>query len=461
MNNKLGKLLENLHIKIIFIGIIILTIMVITCGDVYENTYRSEVIEGFFNKSISGKYGKREWGNINLEGELLKMIYEAKESIDVCIYEINLPGIVEGLIEKASQGVRVRVIVDGKESNDEYREKRYTLMRIYLEMMVRGRDGVIGTHDDIMIFSDSPILMVEDIEIREFFGLPEYIYENERYEHLIIGKKKIEGYVLCYGEEIEENIYSSPGNQMHNKFVIVDNTILWTGSWNFTVTGLYGTYEDAIKKRLDGNQQHCIKIRNSDVCKVYLDQFNEMWGSEGKEANKKQANFGKRKTLRGFESILIGDIRVDIYFSPNNIVMDEIKKILKNNQNKDMFFSLFCISEKEIMEILTRKNKEKDGDIFMVIDEGMWKQGWSAIRTVGDVNQFMPIYEDRLEAKLHSKSAVIDPFGKDSIVITGSMNWTANGYRNNDENLMIIYGDSNLSRKFFSEIMSRVRESSF
>ncbi|MCM1990551.1 phospholipase D-like domain-containing protein [Oceanirhabdus seepicola] len=461
MDNKLGNVLKELPIKISLIGIIILTTMFVTSGDVFERTYGSKVIEGFFNKSISGKYGEREWGNINLEGELLEMIYEAKESIDVCIYEVNLPGIVEGLIEKASQGIRVRVIVDGKEGNDEYREKRYTLMRIYLEKMVRGRDGVIGTDDDIMIFSDSPIFMVQDRGIRELLGLPEYIYENERYEHLTIGKMRVEGYVLCYGEEIDEGKYSSPGNQMHNKFVIVDNNILWTGSWNFTVTGLYGTYEDAINKRLDGNQQHCIKIRNSEVCKVYLDQFNEMWGSEGKEANKKQANFGKRKTLRGFKSILIGDIRVDIYFSPNNTVIDQIKKLLNNSNNKDMFFSLFCISEKEIMEILTRKNKEKDGDIFMVIDEGMWKQGWSAIRTVGNVNEFMPIYEDKLQGKLHSKSAVIDPFGKDNIVITGSMNWTKNGYSNNDENIMIIYGDSNLSRKFYSEIMSRVRESSF
>lgn len=461
MNNKLVNILKNLHIKIIFIGMVTLTIMVVTTGDVFESTYESEVIEGFFNKSISGKYGKREWGNINLEGELLEMIYEAKESIDVCIYEINLPSIVEGLIEKASQGIRVRVIVDGKEGNDEYREKRYTLMRIYLEKMVRGEDGVIGTNDDIMIFSDSPIFMVQDMKIREFFELPEYIYENDRYEHLTIGKRNVEGYVLSYGEEMHDGSYASPGNQMHNKFVIVDNKTLWTGSWNFTITGLYGTYEDAINKKLDGNQQHCIKIRNREICEVYLDQFNEMWGSDGKEANKKQANFGRRKTLRGFNSILVGGIRVDIFFSPNNTVMDEIKKLLNNNQNKDMFFSLFCISEKEIMEILTRKNKEDDVNVFMVIDEGMWNQGWSAVRRVGDLNEFMPIYEDRLEGKLHSKSAVINPLGKGNIVITGSMNWTENGYRNNDENIMIIYGDSNLSRKFFSEIMSRVRESSF
>ncbi|WBW96165.1 phospholipase D-like domain-containing protein [Oceanirhabdus sp. W0125-5] len=461
MKNKLKNIHKATYKKILSIGIIILVIMFLSYGDSYENVNGDEVIEGFFNKSISRKYGNRSWGNINLESELLEMINEAKESIDVCIYEINLPDIVEGLIEKASQGVRVRVIVDGKEGKDEYREKRYTLMRIYLEKMIRGKDGVIGNDDDIMVFSDSPIFMVQESKIRDFFGLKKNINENERYKKLTIGKKNVEGYVLCYGEEISEGVYSSPGNQMHNKFVIVDKEILWTGSWNFTVTGLYGTYDDAIDKKLDGNQQHCIKIRNSEVSKFYLEQFNEMWGSEGREPNKKYANFGKRKTLRGVKSILIGDIRVDIYFSPNNTVMDEIKKVLNNNQNEDMFFSLFCISEKEIMEILKRKNKENKGNIFMVIDEGMWNQNWSAIRRVGDVNEFIPIFEDRLKGKLHSKSAVINPFGKENIVITGSMNWTVNGYRNNDENIMIIYGDSNLSRKFFSEIMSRVRESSF
>ena len=48
------------------------------------------------------------------------------------------------------------------------------------------------------------------------------------------------------------------------------------------------------------------------------------------------------------------------------------------------------------------------------------------------------VYDSALGGKLHHKVFIIDPFGRNPKVITGSMNASSNGNYTNDENILII-----------------------
>jgi hypothetical protein len=111
---------------------------------------------------------------VNLERRLRVRLNQATRPIDMATYEINLPDLVSALVEHAAAGVRVRLIADAKDPDpdDADRTARYALMRVYLERLARGRDGVRGTDDDMALFADSPIFAVEDLPLRTAHGLP-------------------------------------------------------------------------------------------------------------------------------------------------------------------------------------------------------------------------------------------------------------------------------------------------
>ena len=150
-----------------------------TCSDTTEHLNQvsnaPDAINVYFNKCALDQYastGNEANYNVNLEDRLLERINGATTSIDLATYEINLPKVVDALIAKAAEGVDVRVIADAKDATDPHYIERFELMRLYVEEMVRGEDMVVGTADDITVFSDSPMLAVEDQAKRADHNLP-------------------------------------------------------------------------------------------------------------------------------------------------------------------------------------------------------------------------------------------------------------------------------------------------
>lgn len=132
-------------------------------------------INVYFNKCALTGYadtGNEANYNVNLEDRLIDRINQATTTIDFATYEINLPRVVDALINKAAQGVDVRVVADAKDATDPHYIERFETMRLYLEEMVRGQDMTLGTADDITVFSDSPMYAVEDQTKRGDHGLP-------------------------------------------------------------------------------------------------------------------------------------------------------------------------------------------------------------------------------------------------------------------------------------------------
>jgi phosphatidylserine/phosphatidylglycerophosphate/cardiolipin synthase-like enzyme len=217
--------------------------------------------------------------NVNLEDRLIERLNQATTSIDFATYEINLLRVVDTLINKAAEGIDVRVIADAKDSSDPHYTERYETMRLYVETMVSGKDGIVGTEDDITVFSDSSMLAEEDESKRLEFGLPTDPSDLPLVT-ITVENSEYSGYLYVDAEQKSDGSYYSPNVQMHNKFAIVDDTWVFTGSWNFTITGLYGTEENMENGILGGNQQHVVELHAPAVAEAYEKEFNEMWGSD-------------------------------------------------------------------------------------------------------------------------------------------------------------------------------------
>ena len=69
------------------------------------------------------------------------------------------------------------------------------------------------------------------------------------------------------------------------------------------------------------------------------------------------------------------------------------------------------------------------------------------------------VYIDALPSAgdLHSKYLIGDPTGANPFVLTGSMNWSGNGFYNNNECVLIIE-NSTVAQKYFSDFAARYTE---
>ena len=445
----------------------------------YNRAEYPGAINIYFNKSAYTAYalpGNRANYHVNLERRLIRRIRLAQKSIDGAVYEINLPRIVNELIDRAASGVHVRLIVDAKRvSSDHYRE-RWKKMRVFIEKLKRGKDEQFNTADDIMLLADSPVFAVTDPLYRKRFGLPP-IGSSLPKRRLRIGRKYHNGHILVWGEQKKNGDYYSPGAQMHNKFFIFDRKWVWTGSWNFTVTGLYGSQRNYRAGKTDGNAQHSLEIHSATLASIFRSEFREMWGGKGRFPRPRHAAFHGRKRANTPLQCRIGGRRVDVWFSPGDRAVDRLTECVRQSARESVHFLIFAWSDQRLCDVIKEKWEGEVRDrhgrltgftVRGVFDASFWDQWWSASinmtgRTVyresrGNPNRRWyyraPVFPDREYRKLHAKTMIIDANGKQPMVATGSTNWSRNGQRVNDENMLVIH-DRAIVNQFMQEFWAR------
>ncbi|WP_231572617.1 phospholipase D-like domain-containing protein [Halobacillus sp. BBL2006] len=438
-------------------------------------------INVYFNKCAYDEYantGNEANYNVNLEDRLINRIESATTSIDLATYEINLPNVIDALVAKAAEGVDVRVIADAKDGSDPHYTERYQTMRLYVEELVRGADDKIGTSDDVHVFSDSVMFAVEDQALREQHALPTTVTGMNEVT-VDVGSSTKTGYKLVDAEQKNDGSYYSPGNQMHNKFANIDGKWVFTGSWNFTVTGLYGSETNMQNDVLGGNTQHVVELNSTALSDVFKTEFDEMWGSDGLSPDPAASNYHGRKTDNTIHTVNVGGKEVDVYFSAGDDAVGQMTSYVKNEADYSSYFTIFAWSDQELVNELKNKwegsYNDLEGsltgfDVKGVYDESFWNQWWSAsIEMTGRTasqestnnpnirwNNPAPVYEDNEDRKMHAKTMLIDADhpSSDPTAIVGSTNWSTNGNDINDENMLFIH-DSAVTNQFLQEFYAR------
>jgi phosphatidylserine/phosphatidylglycerophosphate/cardiolipin synthase-like enzyme len=196
---------------------------------------------------------------------------------------------------------------------------------------------------------------------------------------------------------------------MHNKFMIMDEAAVWTGSWNYTVNGTYR------------NNNNAIAFLNDEAVAAYQTEFDEMF---------LDGEFGSTSTDQGVINFSQGDVNVTVLFASE---ADEVPVLTEVIQQAD--------SNIRIMTFVFSSDELGDAMIDM-IDQGVTVQGvfenrnstadWSELPRLqcagGEMRQ------DGNPYTLHHKVFIID----DDTVVTGSFNYSDNALSSNDENVVII-----------------------
>ena len=197
---------------------------------------------------------------------------------------------------------------------------------------------------------------------------------------------------------------------MHNKFFIFDNKTIITGSANLSYTDMSGFNSNSI-----------IVIKSDKIAEVYKKEFEQMYNGTFHSDK-------KTFTKNTFKS---DKTAINIYFSPQDKTIENAILPLIEKAEKYIYIPTFVITEGRVVTALL--NAQKRGvDIKIIIDALSASGQYSKHQTLR--NSSIPVKTENYAGKMHSKSMIID----DKYTIIGSMNFSKNGDKRNDENLVVI-----------------------
>ncbi|MFC1744259.1 phosphatidylserine/phosphatidylglycerophosphate/cardiolipin synthase family protein [Candidatus Riflebacteria bacterium] len=315
-------------------------------------------------------------GEEHLAARFIKFLKSAKESIDGAFYEFRYQPIVDTFIKLHEKGIKIRLQTD---SNN------------YFTFDEETRDKIEGELNPYV-----KQLLDAGIEVKE---------DNDR------------------------------GGLMHNKFAIVDNKKVWTGSFNLTNTGTFN------------NQNNAVIINSKKIASIFLTEFEEMFVD-------RQFGVTSPSGLPNQQAEVGGNL-IQIYFAGEDDPISKILELVKEAK-KEVYFLQFAFTSTEIGEALVAKKKQglKVKGIF---DRSLY-------RSVGPYGEFarltgnnvpVVVYNNRkLKGKLHHKVFIIDPHdANDAKVILGSTNTSKNGNKSNDENTVVIHSQP-IAAQFYKKFTS-------
>jgi phosphatidylserine/phosphatidylglycerophosphate/cardiolipin synthase-like enzyme len=231
-------------------------------------------------------------------------------------------------------------------------------------------------------------------------------------------------------------------NVMHNKFIIVDNQKILTGSMNFGEGSIFDDYNNILI------------LENVDLALTYLTEFNEMWGSTGALPNEQNSKFGPAKSDNTTHQFTIDETLVESYFSPTDNTTAKIVNAI-NQADYTLDIALFTFTNNDIGDaVIAAKNR---GVIVRCImeNESYFGSEFSSLQAAG-IQLFS--HED-VPMDFHHKYCIADAQYPDSdpVVVTGSHNWTNSAEDEYDENTLIIH-DVLLANQYLEEFSKRFQE---
>jgi len=210
---------------------------------------------------------------------------------------------------------------------------------------------------------------------------------------------------------------------MHNKFVVIDNTEVWTGSMNLTDSGAYQDNNDIMR------------IHSVEMAQDYTKEFEEMSIDDKFGPDVVPETPNPRVTIDGTP--------IDVYFAPDDNVQASFVDLV-NNAKDSIYFLAFSFTADSIGEAVRDRAKAGVKVSGVMEDE----QVNSNVGTEFDPfkQAGLDVLRDGNEGQMHHKVMIIDK----SIVIFGSYNFTNSAETRNDENMLVIY-NKHVAAQFFAE----------
>lgn len=270
------------------------------------------------------------------------------------------------------------------------------------------------------------------------------------------------------------------GHLAHNKFVaIVKNGQpygVWTGSTNWTLTGLHTQINNGLA------------VANTALAQAYRTHWNTLVA----------AGNGFPAALINDDGAPLGPFSLEssddtaLWFTPmkaatepdgSNVGGADIEELMAivGNAKQGVLFIMFMPGQEPLLSILKQaqkglyvrgvastlpapgKNQSNQPATFQLMHGADFKQYSMDVvqpQGVGAVGDFLATFTRQQflsgmgYAITHSKVIVVDPFGANPVVVTGSHNLSKSASENNDENLLIIRNCPSLARAYAVNCMS-------
>jgi phosphatidylserine/phosphatidylglycerophosphate/cardiolipin synthase-like enzyme len=210
---------------------------------------------------------------------------------------------------------------------------------------------------------------------------------------------------------------------MHDKFLVIDGSITWTGSMNLTYTSLC---EDL---------NNMVRIEGTDLATKYDDEFSEMF-------DKGEFSWKSPKNPNVIPAV-IDSHSLGVYFSPEDHIQQQLLDLINIAQSKIEFLG-YSFTANALADALIEKSKQ--GVVVRGVMDAV--QAGSNIGT--EYDRFRQAGLDvRLASTIgamHHKVFIIDGV----MVTVGSYNFTKSAEENNDENLLVIH-DPKIAAEYQAE----------
>jgi phosphatidylserine/phosphatidylglycerophosphate/cardiolipin synthase-like enzyme len=216
---------------------------------------------------------------------------------------------------------------------------------------------------------------------------------------------------------------------MHNKFAVIDEVWVWTGSWNMTENGTYR------------NNNNAVLIASPALAENYAAEFEEMFAGQfgpTSSANTPNPHIFITTELEGQTK----QVEVENYFAPEDGVQAQVIAEIQSAQSRIRFMA-FIFTSDEIADAMLER-AQAGVTVQGVIEDRNAEGEYSEYeRLRAEVHDVLP---DGNPYVMHHKVIIID----DETVILGSYNFTASAEDRNDENLLIIH-DPEVAALFVEE----------
>lgn len=213
---------------------------------------------------------------------------------------------------------------------------------------------------------------------------------------------------------------------MHNKFTVIDNREVWTGSMNLTDAGAFR------------NRNNLIRIVSNQAASNYSEEFEQLWQGIHNAPNATNNYF------------TVGTIPVDIHFSPDDNFRSSRLLPLLDQVQQSVHMLAFSFTSQAVADKLLAL-QQQGIEVKIVVDSGQagnTSSQYDDLLAVG-----VDIRRDGQAYKMHHKVLVLDQ----RYVVTGSYNFSENAESRNDENSVVIE-NSIIAQQFeqeFEDIYNR------
>ncbi|MFW6068665.1 MAG: phospholipase D-like domain-containing protein [Chloroflexota bacterium] len=201
---------------------------------------------------------------------------------------------------------------------------------------------------------------------------------------------------------------------MHNKYIVIDEAVVWTGSLNYTSNGAYC------------NNNNAVRFDVPALAANYRSEMDEMY--EDRE-------FGPTSPVQiDVARVIVNDVLVESYFAPEEELAPVIADYVAEAQ-EEILFMAFAFTEETIGSAMLDRALEgvRVRGVFETVGSETEFSYFGRMRDARLPN--LQVRQDGNPRIMHHKVIIVDG----EMIIFGSFNFSANANDSNDENVVIVH----------------------